>query len=214
MKISNLKHTILVSFTIFFISCSNKKTNYEQKVEPPIAASDIAWSLFTFKQDTAITIHTSKGSTIKIDPNTFIHSNGSAVSNQILLKFREMHTVSDIFKSGIPMSVDSSRDAFLQSGGMFEIRAFDNNEELTIANGKTIAVELASFRNSDGYSLYHLNDNKNWNVQDTFISQKNERKIFLKYLMKYACYVFLVVVLVLLKILYYFLATKKKKEKE
>jgi len=178
MKVSNLKYTVLVSFAIFFISCSNKKANYEQKVEPPIAASDIAWSLFTFMQDTAITIHTSKGSIIKIDPNTFIHSNGSAVSNQILLKFREMHTVSDIFKSGIPMSVDSSRDAFLQSGGMFEIRAFDNNEELTIANGKTIAVELASFRPADGYSLYHLKDNKNWNVQDTFISQKNERKTF------------------------------------
>jgi hypothetical protein len=178
MKFSNLKYTILISFTIFFINCSNKKTNYEQKVEPPIAACDIAWSLFTFKQDTAITIYTSKGSIIKIHPNTFIHTNGSGVTDQIVIKFREMHTASDIFKSGIPMSIDSSRDAFLQSGGMFEIRAFDSNEELSIANGKTIEVELASFRPADGYSLYHLKDNKNWNVQDTFMSQKNERKIF------------------------------------
>jgi hypothetical protein len=177
MKFSNLKYTILVSFTIFFISCSNKKTNYEQKVEPPIAASDIAWSLFTFKQDTAITIHTSKGSIIKIHPNTFIHTNGSAVTNQIVVKFREMHTALEIFKSGIPMSIDSSRGSFLQSGGMLEIRAFDNKEELTIANGKSIGVELASFKPADGYSLFHLNDNKSWNVLDTFTTIKNDRKV-------------------------------------
>jgi hypothetical protein len=87
-----------------------------------------------------------------------------------------MHTANDIFKSGIPMSVDAGRNDFLQSGGMLEIRAFDNNEELVIANGKSINVALAHFKPSNGYSLYHFNEHQNWQVNDTFVVQKNERK--------------------------------------
>jgi hypothetical protein len=59
---------------------------------------------------------------------------------------------------------------------MLEIRAFDNKEELVIANGKSIGVALAQYTPSGGYSLYHLNENQNWQVNDSFVVQKNERK--------------------------------------
>jgi hypothetical protein len=132
--------------------------------------------LYAYKQDTSIRIATPKGTVINIEPNTFAHANGTAVSNQIIIKVREMHTANEIFKSGIPMSVDGARKDFLQSGGMLEIRAFDNKEELVIANGKSIGVALAQYTPSGGYSLYHLNENQNWQVNDSFVVQKNERK--------------------------------------
>ncbi len=170
------KHALYIALIIVMVSCSNKKVSYEQKIEAPLVGSALAFDLYAYKQDTSIRIATSKGTVISIEPNTFAHANGTAVSNQIIIKVREMHTANEIFKSGIPMSVDGARKDFLQSGGMLEIRAFDNKEELVIANGKSIGVALAQFTPSDGYSLYHFNEHQNWQVNDTFAVQKNERK--------------------------------------
>ena len=159
-----------------FIGCSSKKVPYEQKIESPLSSNRLAFDVYAYKQDTSMVIATSKGTVIKIDSNTFTYANGTNVSNQIQIKVREMHTASDIFKSGIPMSVDGARNDFLQSGGMIEIRVFDNNEELKIADGKSIGIELANFSPANGFSLYYLQGNENWKVSDTFNVKKNERK--------------------------------------
>lgn len=169
-------HALFIVLVAVMIGCSNKKVSYEQKIEAPLVGTSLAFDLYAYKQDTSIRIATPKGTVISIEPNTFAHANGTAVSNQIIIKVREMHTANEIFKSGIPMSIDGARKDFLQSGGMLEIRAFDNKEELVIANGKSIGVALAKYTPSDGYSLYHLNENQNWQVNDTFVVQKNERK--------------------------------------
>ena len=175
MKFKNNYALYIVLVTVM-MGCSNKKVSYEQKIEAPLVGSSLAFDLYAYKQDTSIRIATPKGTVINIEPNTFAHANGTAVSNQIIIKVREMHTANEIFKSGIPMSVDGARKDFLQSGGMLEIRAFDNKEELVIANGKSIGVALAQYTASGGYSLYHLNENQNWQVNDSFVVQKNERK--------------------------------------
>ena len=168
--------TFYIVLFFLVLACSSKKPSYTQKVEAPIASNGVPFNLFLYKQDTSITITTSHGTAVKIEPNTFAHMDGSPVSNQIMIKVREMHSAQDIFKSGIPMSVDATRNGFLQSGGMIEIRAFDNKEELVIANGKSIGVELANFSPATGFSLYQLQDNQNWQVTDTFIVKQNERK--------------------------------------
>lgn len=171
------KYALFISIVTVFISCSNKKVSYEQKIETPLANNGQAFSLYAYKQDTSMSIVTLKGTVVNIEPNTFAHANGSVVKNQIIIKVREMHSAKDIFKSGIPMSVSSDRDNFLQSAGMIELRAFDNDEELVIASGKSIDIALANFVPSKGYRLFHLNDNQNWQVNDTFIVQQNVRKI-------------------------------------
>lgn len=171
------KYALFISIVTVFISCSNKKVSYEQKIETPLANNSQAFSLYAYKQDTSMSIVTLKGTVVNIEPNTFAHANGSVVKNQIIIKVREMHSAKDVFKSGIPMSVSSDRDNFLQSAGMIELRAFDNDEELVIASGKSIDIALANFVPSKGYRLFHLNDNQNWQVNDTFIVQQNLRKI-------------------------------------
>jgi hypothetical protein len=170
------KYTAYFGLVFFFLACSSKQVTYQQKIESPLVTNTLAFDVYAFKQDTSMVIATSKGTVIKIDPSTFTYANGAMVYNQIQVKVREMHTASDIFKSGIPMSVDGARNDFLQSGGMLEVRAFDNNEELKIADGKSIGIELANFSPANGFSLYHLQGNENWKVNDTFNLKKNERK--------------------------------------
>jgi hypothetical protein len=59
---------------------------------------------------------------------------------------------------------------------MIEIRAFENDNELEMREGKKIGVELAAFKTSAGYSLYYLENDRQWNTKDTFTYSENTRR--------------------------------------
>ena len=87
MKFKNNYALYIVLVTVM-MGCSNKKVSYEQKIEAPLVGSSLAFDLYAYKQDTSIRIATPKGTVINIEPNTFAHANGTAVSNQIIIKVR------------------------------------------------------------------------------------------------------------------------------
>ena len=64
------KFTLLIVLIFFAIGCSNKKIIYEQKIDAPLSNNTLAFDLYAYKQDTSMVIATSKGTVIKIDPNT------------------------------------------------------------------------------------------------------------------------------------------------
>lgn len=167
---------LLIGLVSIMSKCSRHKTTYQQKIEAPVAGHDIPFQEYTFQQDSGLTVERSSGTMIKIAPGSFQKNDGSAITGPITLKVREFHNPTEVFQSGIPMSQDSLRNNFLQSAGMIELRAFNNGEELKLKNNKSVDVELAGFKASDGYQLYYLENNKNWIVTDTFKSGENERK--------------------------------------
>ncbi|MBU3713643.1 MAG: hypothetical protein FGM46_01700 [Ferruginibacter sp.] len=169
---------ILLVISIAFYQCkSNKPTiAYQQKVEAPFAKHDIPFQEYTFDHDKGIKIERGTGTMIKIEGGSFEKKDGTSVTGSISLKVREFHDPTEIFQSGIPMSQDSLRNNFLQSAGMIELRAFSNGEELNLKNNKSVDVELAGFKPSEGYQLYYLESNKNWIVTDKFMSGENNRK--------------------------------------
>ncbi len=167
---------LLIGLVSIMSNCSRHKTTYHQKIEAPVAGHDIPFQEYSFQQDSGLTVERSTGTMIKIAPGSFEKNDGSPITGPITLKVREFHNPSEIFQSGIPMSQDSLRNNFLQSAGMIELRAFNNGEELKLKNNKSVDVELAGFKASDGYQLYYLENNKNWIVTDTFKSVENERK--------------------------------------
>jgi hypothetical protein len=94
----------------------------------------------------------------------------------VSFKYRTFENAIDIFRSGIPMSTNGERNAFLQSAGMIELNAYQDGNPLTLKSEKYIDVELASFKKTDGYELYYLNDSANWNVSNNFNNIENSRK--------------------------------------
>ena len=68
----------------------------------------------------------------------------------------------DLLRSGIPMNMGDSANQWLQTAGMIELRAFANGEELQLAEGKELGVELAAKNPADRYSLYYFDQDKNW----------------------------------------------------
>jgi hypothetical protein len=168
---------VLLGIVFIWMKFSNPKNQYDQAIHPPIKSQEIAFEEYRFHQDSLVKIERATGTLIQISPQTFVKKNGGEITDSILLKVRELHTSDDIFRSGIPMSINKNRKNFLESAGMIELRAYSGGEELEIKNGKTIGIELASFKKGDNYQLYHFDEDNNWNVNGTFKAGDNVRKI-------------------------------------
>jgi hypothetical protein len=145
--------------------------NIDQKlfINPPVDSLAQKFREFTFDPEQDQTFETETGTRIFIPANTFQNNNGNKATGLATLKFREFHTPIDFFLSGIPMSYDSAgMEQLFESSGMFELRAFQNDEELQITEGNKIDLEFASFNNIQNTNFYFLDEEKeNWEFQET-----------------------------------------------
>jgi hypothetical protein len=153
-----------------------KNENYIQQINPPVKNADLPFSEIVFNADSAITIEKENGTLIRIPENAFTNIQGKAITGMVSFKYRTFDNAIDIFRSGIPMSTNQDRNAFLQSAGMIELNAYQEGNRLMLKPEKYIDVELASFKKTDGYELYYLNDSANWNVTNNFNNIENSRK--------------------------------------
>jgi hypothetical protein len=188
---SNIKTTqILTGMAIIFISAGsiayymmNKKTTEESQthkklpsIKAPVPNSDIGFEEYTIHPDSNKVIERNTGTQLQIPSDCFLRPDGSKPTDNIQLKVRELHNPLSILRSGIPMEVAGTNGQHLQSAGMIEMHAYENGQELKMNQNKSIDIELAGFRSSEGYSLYYLENNQSWKVTDTFENRENIRK--------------------------------------
>ena len=133
-------------------------------INPPVDSLAPMFREFTFDLNQDQTIETETGTRIFIPANTFQNEKGMKATGKAKLKFREFHNPIDFFLSGIPMSYDSAGiEQLFESSGMFELRAFQNNEVLQVAEGNKIELEFASFNNIPNTNFYYLDEeNEKW----------------------------------------------------
>jgi hypothetical protein len=172
--------TILAS-TIGILFYSPKKDLPENKInklsiKPPIPTMDLPFEEHLIHPDSTVAIERNTGTFIQIPSACFRRADGTKPTEKISFKVREFHEPKDLLQSGIPMEVVGTNGQFLQSAGMIEMHAYEKGQELKISEDKTIGIELAGFRNAEGYSLYYLDNNQSWKVTDTFENKANERK--------------------------------------
>lgn len=103
---------------------------------------------------------------IVIPANSFIHKNGTEVTGEIDISYIEYRNPSDFILSGIPMSIkDGNNLSHFNSGGMFDIEAYQNGEELILKKEKDNTVYLK-------FPLNNLID-QNFYQFDTTLNQWN-----------------------------------------
>ncbi len=152
----------------------------ERKVNPPIPQAQKAFASYTVNANKGGVYEYGNGSKITIPERAFVYEDGSEVTGEVELKYREFHDFIDFFLSGIPMEYDSAGQEFqLESAGMMEIYAEQNGQPLRINSAKDIDVQLVSDIQVDGnesaYNLYKFenqppqNEGKaiaaNWNYE-------------------------------------------------
>jgi hypothetical protein len=164
---------IIITWAYFLMP---KKEWYKQQINPPVKNADLPFSEIIFNTDSALNIKKENGTLIHIPANAFTNLQGKAITGKVSLKYRTFDNAIDILRSGIPMSTNGDRNAFLQSAGMIELNAYQDGNQLMLKTEKYIDVELASFKKTDGFELYYLNDSANWNVSNNFNNIENSRK--------------------------------------
>lgn len=104
------------------------------------------------------------GSRLVVPAAAFMDDYGKLVEGEVEIKYREYHDFVDFFLSGIPMIYDSANVKYtMESAGMIEIYAEQNGQQVRMAPGKNISVEMISRINvpphlvvPPGYNVYKL----------------------------------------------------------
>jgi hypothetical protein len=136
----------------------------EKFVDSPFDQYDIPMQMFSIDNSKPTTITSALGSMITIPANAFKGPDGKPVKGIVKIAYREFHNVVDLFRSGIPMTYDSAgKHSTFESAGMFEIRAFQNDVPLELAERKNIKVDLVSYNEDPKFNLYYLDTTaRNW----------------------------------------------------
>jgi len=94
-------------------------------IAPPLKSVDIPMDNYRFSNDSAFEIARPTGTRIKFKPRTFYRKDGKPLNGPVDFQVREFHSAMDILRAGITMAVDAENGEYLQSGGMIEMRAFN-----------------------------------------------------------------------------------------
>jgi len=138
-----------------------------RKIEPPIPSLDVPFTEYVFDAQKGTKIDHFTGTTITIAPDVFVDEDKNVVKGEIVLRYRELHSTTDIFVSGVPMQYDSAgKTKVLQSAGMFEMQARQAQNKLEVGTNKNIDVRFASFKDGSDYNFYQWKDGQgNWNFE-------------------------------------------------
>ena len=130
-------------------------------VNPPVKGMEPKGKIYTINADEEQNITSEAGSTIHIPANTFVNKQGEAVKGEVDVYYCEYNEIFDIVTSGIPMTYDSGGQInHFESAGMFDIQATCEGEEVSIAEGKQITVDVANTNKDEDFNFYELDENR------------------------------------------------------
>ncbi len=146
----------------------NKKKNF---IAPPSQKLNVPYNSYKVNAQKGgelahHTIPMAIGTKIKVPKNAFVNKEGKEIIGDIEIKYREFHNQADIIASGIPMTYDSAGTQYtFESAGMFDVKGYQNGEEVFLKQGKPLTVEMNSIYTDDSYNQYYLDTvNHNWQV--------------------------------------------------
>lgn len=168
----------LLPLVVLMISCgeeSNKtldqsdSNNNEQAkpeltagIKPPAPSVNVPFmeKKISAEQGGAFVYET--GSIITFPQNAVLHADGTPVSGEFDVIYREFHDPIDIFFSGIPMEYDSAGVQYdFISAGMCEMKAYQNGEELIVNPAANPNVSMVSKDADPAHNLYYYDESKN-----------------------------------------------------
>jgi hypothetical protein len=160
--ISSITSVIIIAGLVIFNSGKKEESTIKPFVSPPISVLDRAADIYTVNPSADTIIIHSTGTLINIPALAFVNAEGKDIAGNVEIHYREFHDPIDILLSGIPMDYDSAGITFqLESAGMFEITAKQNDQPVFIKPGKAVLVNMISHSNNPtDYNIYNLDTAK------------------------------------------------------
>lgn len=127
---------------------------------------DVAYKTFKFNVQQGAKLQLDNGTTIEIPKDALVDKTGKRVEGEAELQYREFHHAADIIASGIPMH-DSETGNYMETAGMFDMKANQADKELAIAPDKTVKVKMASYNEGNDFDFWKYDAQKgNWSEID------------------------------------------------
>ena len=147
-------------------SCSKQKgevkkvvaSNNFKLLNPPIAELDIHYQIFEIDPTQPNVLYSKSGAKINIPADAFLDKEGNVIHDKVQISFREFYNPLDFYLAGVPMNYNENGvEKVFESGGMVEINANLNNNELFVNPSNKIDVAITSWTKSKEFNLYDLN---------------------------------------------------------
>lgn len=140
MKLRLLKITLGIIVIILFYWLYKILFLDIPKIEGnPFNPNKIATQTFKIKPDKDTVLTTKSGSLIVLHKNSFINAYGHLAEGTIEIHFKEILTKGDIIQSGL---TTTSNGRFLESGGMINVRAFNEGQEVFLGDSSKIGFAI------------------------------------------------------------------------
>ncbi|HCQ30171.1 MAG TPA: hypothetical protein DIU39_07790 [Flavobacteriales bacterium] len=98
-----------------------------------------------------------------IPPKTLVDENNEYVEGEVEFLFQGYKNVAEIASSNIPMNYDSNGTTYaFQSGGMFQLRAYQRNNPINIKPKKEITIAYKTELEQSGNVYYYDEQKNNW----------------------------------------------------
>ena len=158
----------------------NKTISYNEDspcIHPPIKGAEKPFSSYFIDAEKGGSFTHPTGSKIEIPAKVLTDENGNLVSGKVEIKYREFHDQTDILLSGIPMQYDSAGYKYqFESAGMVDIYAVQNGNKISLKEGETIKIELASRVAGTQFNLYELDTaSRNWVYKGKDLVTQNQK---------------------------------------
>ncbi|MCX6195245.1 MAG: hypothetical protein NTY55_01165 [Flavobacteriia bacterium] len=188
---------IIVSTSVFIIallsirncSCNRQKSTAKPEfssnnyllTDPPLPELDIPYQKFEIDPSQPNVLFSKMGTKINIPSNAFLDKDGNVIKDKVEVSFREFYNPLDFYVAGIPMNYnDNGVDKVLESGGMVELTAKSNKDELFVNPSSKIKVDIKSWTKSKDFNLYDLDKTTGKWIEKgkDSISVFNKNKVF------------------------------------
>jgi hypothetical protein len=134
-------------------------------IHPPLKQVNVPYSSYQVNPSQSTELTYTTGSKIRIPKGAFKNEDGSAVTGNVDVRYREFHDPVDFFVSGISMTYDSAGRHFtFESAGMVEIYAYQHGKTLKMDPEKFIEIQMRSDIDGSAYNVYTMDTvaNKGW----------------------------------------------------
>lgn len=159
--------SVLTIAALSLRNCSHKEekttpkpvisSNNHLLTNPPLPELDIAYQKFEIDPSKPNILYSTYGTKINIPSNAFLDKSGNIIKDKVEISFRVFYNPLDFYLAGIPMGFnDNGVEKVLESGGMVELNATSNNNELFVNPENKIKIDLFSWTKSTDFNLYDL----------------------------------------------------------
>ncbi len=182
LKIGNIILGLLTTI-ILLVSCNNQekkdKKYFSEFISNIYSVNNLNTQTFTIDNSIDNLITGESGTVIRINRNSFVDKNGNAISGKIEVKLIEALTPIDFVLGNLTTVFDGKP---LETGGMIYINATYKNNDIFIANDKSVQIRIPTNSKLSGMSLFEGTKDSNsvkWS-NPKIISDTNSVFIFEK----------------------------------